>query len=186
MLPPTPLGRKPNFNIQCLRRQTSNEDLPIPGTYHQNSPPCRAQAQTNNSYDSRRSSISSGVSSASWANNQARRGRLLYAPLILVNEVGGTQAMWGDTNGSASLPASARPGWIGSGMASVAQQPRAYTTLRVPSQHSQYIEKGSADSLVESVNTLFEWCIKLPFCLKISNKDSCYLCKYSGYKNYSS
>ncbi|KAL0186523.1 hypothetical protein M9458_018193, partial [Cirrhinus mrigala] len=45
MLPPTPLGRKPNFNIQCLRRQTSNEDLPIPGTYHQNSPPCRARAQ---------------------------------------------------------------------------------------------------------------------------------------------
>uniref|UniRef100_A0A8C1PNI5 Voltage-dependent L-type calcium channel subunit alpha n=1 Tax=Cyprinus carpio TaxID=7962 RepID=A0A8C1PNI5_CYPCA len=109
MLPPTPLGRKPNFNIQCLRRQTSNEDLPIPGTYHQNSPP---------------------FSSASWANNQARRGRLLYAPLILVNEVGGTQAMWGDTNGS----------------------PRAYTTLRVPSQHSPgYIEKGSADSLVESI-----------------------------------
>uniref|UniRef100_A0A9J8BV23 Voltage-dependent L-type calcium channel subunit alpha n=1 Tax=Cyprinus carpio carpio TaxID=630221 RepID=A0A9J8BV23_CYPCA len=98
MLPPTPLGRKPNFNIQCLRRQTSNEDLPIPGTYHQNSPPCRALV--------------------SWI---ARRGRLLYAPLILVNEVGGTQ-------------------------------PRAYTTLRVPSQHSPgYIEKGSADSLVESI-----------------------------------
>uniref|UniRef100_A0A9J8DIR0 Voltage-dependent L-type calcium channel subunit alpha n=1 Tax=Cyprinus carpio carpio TaxID=630221 RepID=A0A9J8DIR0_CYPCA len=93
-------GRKPNFNIQCLRRQTSNEDLPIPGTYHQNSPPCRALAQV------------------SWI---ARRGRLLYAPLILVNEVGGTQ-------------------------------PRAYTTLRVPSQHSPgYIEKGSADSLVESI-----------------------------------
>ncbi|XP_073675197.1 voltage-dependent L-type calcium channel subunit alpha-1D [Garra rufa] len=153
MLPQTPLGRKPNFNIQCLRRQTSNEDLPIPGTYHQNSPPCRARVQqTNNSYDSRRSSISSEVSSASWANNQARRGRLLYAPLILVNEVGGTQAMWGDTNGSASLPAAARPGWIGSGMAGVTQQPRAYTTLRVPSQNSPaYLEKGSADSLVESI-----------------------------------
>ncbi|XP_059379896.1 voltage-dependent L-type calcium channel subunit alpha-1F isoform X1 [Carassius carassius] len=152
VLPPTPLGRKPNFNIQCLRRQTSNEDLPIPGTYHQNSPPCRALAQTNNSYDSRRSSISSGVSSASWANNQARRGRLLYAPLMLVDEVGGTQALWGDTNGSASLPASARPGWIGGGMAGMAQQPRAYTTLRLPSQHSTgYIEKGSADSLVESI-----------------------------------
>ncbi|XDV48611.1 hypothetical protein PO909_018001 [Leuciscus waleckii] len=152
MLPPTPLGRKPNFNIQCLKRQGSNEDLPIPGTYRQNSPPCRARIQTQNSFDSRRSSISSAVSSASWVNNQARRGRLLYAPLILVNEMGGTQAMWGDANGSASLPASARPGWIGSGMAGVAQQPRAYTTLRVPSQHSSgYIEKGSADSLVESI-----------------------------------
>uniref|UniRef100_A0A8C2Q8Z1 Voltage-dependent L-type calcium channel subunit alpha n=1 Tax=Cyprinus carpio TaxID=7962 RepID=A0A8C2Q8Z1_CYPCA len=154
MLPPTPLGRKPNFNIQCLRRQTSNEDLPIPGTYHQNSPPCRALAQVHIPQHDPYFTvyISSGVSSASWANNQARRGRLLYAPLILVNEVGGTQAMWGDTNGSASLPASARPGWIGSGMADVAQQPRAYTTLRVPSQHSPgYIEKGSADSLVESI-----------------------------------
>ncbi|XP_056102678.1 voltage-dependent L-type calcium channel subunit alpha-1F [Rhinichthys klamathensis goyatoka] len=152
MLPPTPLGRKPSFNIQCLRRQGSNEDLPIPGTYRQNSPPCRARIQTQNSFDSRRSSISSAVSSASWVNNQARRGPLLYAPLILVNEMGGTQAMWGDANGSASLPASARPGWISSGMAGVAQQPRAYTTLRVPSQHSSgYIEKGSADSLVESI-----------------------------------
>uniref|UniRef100_W5KJE1 Voltage-dependent L-type calcium channel subunit alpha n=1 Tax=Astyanax mexicanus TaxID=7994 RepID=W5KJE1_ASTMX len=38
-------GRKPSFNIQCLRRQGSNDDLPIPGTYHQNSPPCRARGQ---------------------------------------------------------------------------------------------------------------------------------------------
>lgn len=38
-------GRKASFNIQCLRRQGSNDDLPIPGTYHQNSPPCRARAQ---------------------------------------------------------------------------------------------------------------------------------------------
>ncbi|XP_051949884.1 voltage-dependent L-type calcium channel subunit alpha-1D [Xyrauchen texanus] len=154
MLPPTPAGRKPNFNIQCLGRQGSNdEDLPIPGTYHQNSPPYRARIQTHNSFDSRRSSISSEVSSASWANNQARRGRLLYAPFILVDEMGGTQAMWGDgTNGSATLPASARPGWFASGMAGAAQQPRACTTLRLPSQQSSgYIEKGSADSLVESI-----------------------------------
>ncbi len=74
---------------------------------------------------------------------------------------GGTQAMWGDTNGSASLPASARPGWIGSGMAGMAQQPRAYNTLRVPSQNtSGYMEKGSADNLVESVKALSECCIK--------------------------
>uniref|UniRef100_A0A672LU61 Voltage-dependent L-type calcium channel subunit alpha n=1 Tax=Sinocyclocheilus grahami TaxID=75366 RepID=A0A672LU61_SINGR len=32
-------GRKASFNIQCLRRQGSSDDLPIPGTYHQNSPP---------------------------------------------------------------------------------------------------------------------------------------------------
>uniref|UniRef100_A0A672M025 Voltage-dependent L-type calcium channel subunit alpha n=1 Tax=Sinocyclocheilus grahami TaxID=75366 RepID=A0A672M025_SINGR len=38
-------GRKASFNIQCLRRQGSSDDLPIPGTYHQNSPPCRARLQ---------------------------------------------------------------------------------------------------------------------------------------------
>uniref|UniRef100_A0A671LDQ4 Voltage-dependent L-type calcium channel subunit alpha n=1 Tax=Sinocyclocheilus anshuiensis TaxID=1608454 RepID=A0A671LDQ4_9TELE len=38
-------GRKASFNIQCLRRQGSSDDLPIPGTYHQNSPPCRARSQ---------------------------------------------------------------------------------------------------------------------------------------------
>ncbi|MGH0125190.1 UNVERIFIED_CONTAM: hypothetical protein FKN15_027583 [Acipenser sinensis] len=45
LLPPTPTGRKPAFNIQCLRRQGSNDDIPIPGTYHQNSPPCRTRTQ---------------------------------------------------------------------------------------------------------------------------------------------
>uniref|UniRef100_A0AAX7UWQ5 Voltage-dependent L-type calcium channel subunit alpha n=1 Tax=Astatotilapia calliptera TaxID=8154 RepID=A0AAX7UWQ5_ASTCA len=39
LLPATPTGRKPSFNIQCLRRQGSSDDLPIPGTYHPTSPP---------------------------------------------------------------------------------------------------------------------------------------------------
>uniref|UniRef100_A0AAY4E3T0 Voltage-dependent L-type calcium channel subunit alpha n=1 Tax=Denticeps clupeoides TaxID=299321 RepID=A0AAY4E3T0_9TELE len=90
--------------VCCLRRQGSSDDLPIPGTYHQNSPPCRAP---------------------SWANSGPRRGRLLYAPLILVEEEG----------------------------AGVGGPYRAYTTLRVPTQLSpHYSEKrGSADSLVEAV-----------------------------------
>uniref|UniRef100_A0AAQ6I870 Voltage-dependent L-type calcium channel subunit alpha n=1 Tax=Anabas testudineus TaxID=64144 RepID=A0AAQ6I870_ANATE len=40
-----PAGRKPSFNIQCLRRQGSSDDLPIPGTYHPTSPPRRGLAQ---------------------------------------------------------------------------------------------------------------------------------------------
>uniref|UniRef100_A0A8C1P412 Voltage-dependent L-type calcium channel subunit alpha n=1 Tax=Cyprinus carpio TaxID=7962 RepID=A0A8C1P412_CYPCA len=101
-------GRKASFNIQCLRRQGSSDDLPIPGTYHQNSPPCRAP---------------------SWANTGPQRGRLLYAPLILVEEEGA------------------------GGAGSVGQPYRAYTSLRVPTQLSpHYSEKrGSADSLVEAV-----------------------------------
>lgn len=38
-------GQKPSFTIQCLQRQGSCEDLPIPGTYHrgQKLGPSRAQ-----------------------------------------------------------------------------------------------------------------------------------------------
>uniref|UniRef100_A0A3Q2VXZ2 Voltage-dependent L-type calcium channel subunit alpha n=1 Tax=Haplochromis burtoni TaxID=8153 RepID=A0A3Q2VXZ2_HAPBU len=106
-------GRKPSFNIQCLRRQGSSDDLPIPGTYHPTSP-----------FESRHSSgRSMAASSASWANPCPRRGRLLYAPLILVEEEGTPPPY------------------------------RAYTTLRVPSHlGAPFTEKrGSADSLVEAV-----------------------------------
>ncbi|XP_066566462.1 voltage-dependent L-type calcium channel subunit alpha-1D [Amia ocellicauda] len=158
LLPATPTGRKPAFNIQCLRRQGSSDDIPIPGTYHQNSPPCRARTQTYGSYDSHcSSSRSSTASSVSWATpSHPRRGRLLYAPLILVEEDGAGGAMWGpaDKKGtSASLPASSRPGWYTGTTGSAGQQPyRAYTTLRVPGLHPHYSDKrGSADSLVEAV-----------------------------------
>uniref|UniRef100_A0A8C2L8T4 Voltage-dependent L-type calcium channel subunit alpha n=1 Tax=Cyprinus carpio TaxID=7962 RepID=A0A8C2L8T4_CYPCA len=141
-------GRKASFNIQCLRRQGSSDDLPIPGTYHQNSPPCRARSQVI-SYDSRRSSARSSTgSTASWANTGPQRGRLLYAPLILVEEEGA---------GGAGMPASVRhssSGWYSGPSTGGGGQPyRAYTSLRVPTQLSpHYSEKrGSADSLVEAV-----------------------------------
>uniref|UniRef100_A0A3P8WMC0 Voltage-dependent L-type calcium channel subunit alpha n=1 Tax=Cynoglossus semilaevis TaxID=244447 RepID=A0A3P8WMC0_CYNSE len=79
LLPATPT-RKPPFNIQCLKRQESSDELPRPGTYHPTS-------HTFSNYDSRRPSCRSASSStASWANSCPRRGRLLYAPLILVEE----------------------------------------------------------------------------------------------------
>uniref|UniRef100_A0A673XYX7 Voltage-dependent L-type calcium channel subunit alpha n=1 Tax=Salmo trutta TaxID=8032 RepID=A0A673XYX7_SALTR len=91
VLPPTPAGRKPpSFNIQCLRAQHSADDIPIPGTYERSTP-------------------GAGVSAAS-----AKRGRLLYAPLMLVDEGRGTKQVWGDrTQATSSLPAIAtRPsGW---------------------------------------------------------------------------
>uniref|UniRef100_A0A4W5KKZ2 Voltage-dependent calcium channel alpha-1 subunit IQ domain-containing protein n=1 Tax=Hucho hucho TaxID=62062 RepID=A0A4W5KKZ2_9TELE len=172
VLPPTPAGRKPpSFNIQCLRAQHSAGDIPIPGTYESNSPPCRSRL----TLDSRRSSVSS-MSSASWANNgggpagsmpgagvsatsaaAAKRGRLLYAPLMLVDEAGGTQQLWGDrTQATSSLPAVAtRPsGWYPGAptLPMPTPQNRSYTNGRVPSQISQrLIEKGSANSLVESI-----------------------------------
>uniref|UniRef100_A0A8C4SC17 Voltage-dependent L-type calcium channel subunit alpha n=1 Tax=Erpetoichthys calabaricus TaxID=27687 RepID=A0A8C4SC17_ERPCA len=107
------LCHKPAFNMQCLRRQASSDDIPIPGTYHQNSPPCRAR------------------SSHSWATSGPRRGRLLYAPLILVEEDG--SGLWGDKKSGSPY--------------------HAYTTLHVPTHLQRgYSEKrGSADSLVEAV-----------------------------------
>ncbi|KAI4904506.1 hypothetical protein NFI96_011555, partial [Prochilodus magdalenae] len=159
LLPATPTGRKPSFNIQCLRRQGSNDDLPIPGTYHQNSPPCRARSQPYGSYDSRRSSSHSSMgSTASWANPSPRRGRLLYAPLILVEDEGaagaGSVGVWDKKAGSANVPVAEHPGWYSGPSGGRTGQPyRAYTTLRVPTQLSpHYSEKrGSADSLVEAV-----------------------------------
>ncbi|XP_077463650.1 voltage-dependent L-type calcium channel subunit alpha-1D-like isoform X2 [Stigmatopora argus] len=171
LLPATPTGRKPSFNIQCLRRQGSSDDLPMPGTYHPNSPPRRGHAQTYTNYDCPPpSSRSTAASSTSWANPCPRRGRLLYAPLILVEEEGspawgrggevrqgggrggGLEDKLAGAGGGVSVTgASPTPAWYGG---QAAPPPyRAYTTLRVPSQlGAPFGEKrGSADSLVEAV-----------------------------------
>uniref|UniRef100_A0A8C0H954 Voltage-dependent L-type calcium channel subunit alpha n=1 Tax=Chelonoidis abingdonii TaxID=106734 RepID=A0A8C0H954_CHEAB len=95
LLPPTPAGRKSPFLMQCLQRQGSCEDMPIPGTYHQNAP--------------------------AWAA-PPKRGRLLYAPLLLVEE--------GELTSDLPWP--------------------PYTHLHMPSP-SYHNQRGSADSLVEAV-----------------------------------
>ncbi|XP_057255051.1 voltage-dependent L-type calcium channel subunit alpha-1F, partial [Pezoporus wallicus] len=77
LLPPTPAGRKPSFTIQCLRRQGSCEDEPIPGTYN----PARPQG-SGSSETWRR-----GSSSHAWGTAPPR-GHVLYAPLLLVEEPG--------------------------------------------------------------------------------------------------
>ncbi|XP_074787230.1 voltage-dependent L-type calcium channel subunit alpha-1F isoform X2 [Athene noctua] len=75
LLPPTPAGRKPSFTIQCLRRQGSCEDEPIPGTYN----PARAQG-----YGSSETWRSGGSSQAWAAAPPPARSHVLYAPLLLV------------------------------------------------------------------------------------------------------
>uniref|UniRef100_A0A3Q2D7H6 Voltage-dependent L-type calcium channel subunit alpha n=1 Tax=Cyprinodon variegatus TaxID=28743 RepID=A0A3Q2D7H6_CYPVA len=110
------LGRKPAFNFQCLKPQASVDDLPIPGNYHGNTSPTRSP----------------------------RRGKLIYTPMILVDEESGaSQPLWCD--GSASLPAGKRQGWYPG-------QTRTFTSVRMPPSVNQgFIDKGSADSLVESI-----------------------------------
>lgn len=110
-------------------------------------------------YDSRRSSArSSTCSTTSWANTGPRRGRLLYAPLILVEEESSAGAanvgLWDKKSSPAVPPGTVRQGWYSESSVGGGAQPyRAYTTLRVPTQLSpHYSEKrGSADSLVEAV-----------------------------------
>uniref|UniRef100_A0AAQ4NUN3 Voltage-dependent calcium channel alpha-1 subunit IQ domain-containing protein n=1 Tax=Gasterosteus aculeatus aculeatus TaxID=481459 RepID=A0AAQ4NUN3_GASAC len=125
-------GQKPSFNLQCLRPQSSVDNLPIPGTFRGAAPPLRSHIHR--SLDSRPGSASS-VSSASW---------LVYTPMILVDEAtGNSQPLWSD--GSASLPVGARaPGWYPG-------QTRTFTSMRMPPVGQGFVDKGSADSLVESI-----------------------------------
>ncbi|ERE64226.1 voltage-dependent L-type calcium channel subunit alpha-1F [Cricetulus griseus] len=105
-------GRKPSFTIQCLQRQGSCEDLPIPGTYHRGRPSGPGRAQ------------------GSWAA-PPQKGRLLYAPLLLVEEA-----------------------TVGEGYLNKLSAPlRTFACLQVPGAHSDpsYRKRGSADSLVEAV-----------------------------------
>ncbi|XP_076597235.1 voltage-dependent L-type calcium channel subunit alpha-1D-like [Chaetodon auriga] len=157
LLPAIPRGRTPAFNFRCLKPQSSVDNhLPIPGTYRGNTPPSRSRLQTQHSLDSRPSSVSS-MSSTSWGNTVAagatpvpgtmnpsgRRGKLIYTPMILVDSATGTsQPLWSD--GSASLPAGNRPGWYPG-------QTKTFTSMRVPPVNQGFIDKGSADSLVESI-----------------------------------
>ncbi|KAM8792366.1 LOW QUALITY PROTEIN: voltage-dependent L-type calcium channel subunit alpha-1F-like [Eudromia elegans] len=127
LLPPTPTGRKPSFTIQCLRRQGSCEDEPIPGTYNPSGPPGPARPQGYGSSETWRL----GGSSHAWAAAPAR-GRLLYAPLILVE---------GGPGGS--LPPLSR--WF------VGERgPPGPLRLR-PCGAGASLARGSADSLVEAV-----------------------------------
>lgn len=71
---------------------------------------------------------------------------MLYTPMILVDEASGSsQPLWSDA--TASLPAGTRPGWY------PGAQSRTFTSVRVPAASQGFVNKGSADSLVESVST---------------------------------
>uniref|UniRef100_A0A8D3DIM2 Voltage-dependent L-type calcium channel subunit alpha n=1 Tax=Scophthalmus maximus TaxID=52904 RepID=A0A8D3DIM2_SCOMX len=125
-----PSGRKPSFNIQCLRRQGSSDDLPIPGTYHPTSPPRRTRTQQAHMYPP--------CSSVKYNPTQPH----LLPPQTFSNY---ESHLSSDRSVAASSASWANP--------SPPPPYRAYTTLRVPSQlGAQFTEKrGSADSLVEAV-----------------------------------
>lgn len=133
--------------MQCLQRQGSSEDTPIPGTYHQNVPARRLLPQDYSSTASWHStSRPPGASSQAWAA-PPKRGRLLYAPLLLVEEDGLTVGGWPEKSSSRSLPAPSRTRW---GTPEPALPWPAYAHLRVPGPGYRD-QRGSADSLVEAV-----------------------------------
>ncbi|KAL3059582.1 hypothetical protein OYC64_014234 [Pagothenia borchgrevinki] len=153
ILPALPKGRKPSFNVQCLQPQSSMDDVPISG-YHSNIGPPRAQIQSVHSLER-----TGAMSSASWVNTatagppphpgmiapSGRRGKLIYTPMLRMDQASGrSQPMWSD--GSASLPAASRAaaGWYPG-------QTRTLGSVRMPPVSHRYLEKGSADSLVESI-----------------------------------
>ncbi|KAM9258626.1 LOW QUALITY PROTEIN: voltage-dependent L-type calcium channel subunit alpha-1F [Morus bassanus] len=132
LLPPTPAGRKPSFTIQCLRRQGSCEDEPIPGTYNPSGP---VRPQGYGSSETWRL----GGSSHAWATAPTR-GHVLYAPLILVE---GGPPPGGGGGGGGSLPPLSR--WfLGD------HGPPGPLRLR-PCSPRDTLARGSADSLVEAV-----------------------------------
>uniref|UniRef100_A0A8C0HER8 Voltage-dependent L-type calcium channel subunit alpha n=1 Tax=Chelonoidis abingdonii TaxID=106734 RepID=A0A8C0HER8_CHEAB len=133
-----PARRKSPFLMQCLQRQGSCEDMPIPGTYHQNAP---ARAASWHS-----TSRPPGDSSQAWAA-PPKRGRLLYAPLLLVEEGELTVRGWGEKSSSWSLPPRSRTRW-GAHESDLPWPPYTHLHMPSPSYHNQ---RGSADSLVEAV-----------------------------------
>lgn len=87
-------------------------------------------------------------SSQSWAT-PPKRGRLLYAPLILVEEEGVPGYSW--EKNSSSLPPISQAHWYRNEAELTCH---TYGSLKVPSplRHSSGDRSGSADSLVEAVS----------------------------------
>uniref|UniRef100_A0A8C6WIV4 Voltage-dependent L-type calcium channel subunit alpha n=1 Tax=Neogobius melanostomus TaxID=47308 RepID=A0A8C6WIV4_9GOBI len=106
------LGRKPAFNFQCLRPQSSVDDMPIPGTYQGNISTSRAQVN---------SSTPHAPGGRDDRQHKASLGR-----------------------GISQSPSKERP-WV------VSQSDTDPHQLKGPPVSQSFIDKGSADSLVESI-----------------------------------
>uniref|UniRef100_A0A3Q4GRX9 Voltage-dependent L-type calcium channel subunit alpha n=1 Tax=Neolamprologus brichardi TaxID=32507 RepID=A0A3Q4GRX9_NEOBR len=156
LLPATPTGRKPSFNIQCLRRQGSSDDLPIPGTYHPTSPPRRTRAQVKHtaSTHTHKSLFFSEIKHVPLLSKRSTTSSLVTPPIICAFVPSNSVCMLLGRE-QASRPVCVHAPCLNVSRDCVAAPPpyRAYTTLRVPSHlGAPFTEKrGSADSLVEAV-----------------------------------
>ncbi|XP_013916144.1 PREDICTED: voltage-dependent L-type calcium channel subunit alpha-1D-like isoform X3 [Thamnophis sirtalis] len=152
LLPPTPTSnRRSSFNFECLRRQSSHDELPPSPTFHQRTalPLHLMQQQVMAVAGLDATKVhrhSPSRSTRSWATPPNRDRTLYYTPLIQVDQPDSTGYMNG------SLPSLHRSSWY-TDDPDIAYRTFTPANLTVPSdfRHKYSDKQRSADSLVEAV-----------------------------------
>ncbi|XP_070594614.1 voltage-dependent L-type calcium channel subunit alpha-1D isoform X2 [Erythrolamprus reginae] len=152
LLPPTPTpNRRSSFNFECLRRQSSHDELPPSPTFHQRTalPLHLMQQQVMAVAGLDATKVhrhSPSRSTRSWATPPNRDRTLCYTPLIQVDQPDSTEYMNG------SLPSLHRSSWY-TDDPDIAYRTFTPANLTVPSdfRHKYSDKQRSADSLVEAV-----------------------------------
>ncbi|XP_070793069.1 voltage-dependent L-type calcium channel subunit alpha-1D isoform X1 [Pituophis catenifer annectens] len=152
LLPPTPTSnRRSSFNFECLRRQSSHDELPPSPTFHQRTalPLHLMQQQVMAVAGLDATKVhrhSPSRSTRSWATPPNRDRTLYYTPLIQVDQPDSTEYMNG------SLPSLHRSSWY-TDDPDIAYRTFTPANLTVPSdfRHKYSDKQRSADSLVEAV-----------------------------------
>uniref|UniRef100_A0A8C5R6D1 Voltage-dependent L-type calcium channel subunit alpha n=1 Tax=Leptobrachium leishanense TaxID=445787 RepID=A0A8C5R6D1_9ANUR len=158
LLPPTPpSNRRSSFNFECLRRQDSQDDLPLPSAFHHRAALplhlMQQQIMAVAGLDSSKAQKHSPCrSTRSWAtppatpNNRDRTP--FYTPLIRVDRAESKEQM----NMNGSLPSLQRSSWY-TDDSDTSYRTFPQSNLTVPddfrNKHSD--KQRSADSLVEAV-----------------------------------
>uniref|UniRef100_A0A670HXQ1 Voltage-dependent L-type calcium channel subunit alpha n=1 Tax=Podarcis muralis TaxID=64176 RepID=A0A670HXQ1_PODMU len=156
LLPPTPTpNRRSSFNFECLRRQSSQDEIPLSPTFHHRTALplhlMQQQVMAVAGLDATKAHRHSpSRSTRSWATPPAtppNRDRTpYYTPLIQVDQAESTEHMNG------SLPSLHRSSWY-TDDPDIAYRTFTPANLTVPSdfRHKHSDKQRSADSLVEAV-----------------------------------
>ncbi|PKU35123.1 voltage-dependent l-type calcium channel subunit hypothetical protein [Limosa lapponica baueri] len=156
LLPPTPTpNRRSSFNFECLRRQSSQDEIPLsPNFHHRTALPLHLMQQQVMAVagldSSKAHKHSPSRSTRSWATPPAtppNRDRTpYYTPLIQVDRAESTEHMNG------SLPSLHRSSWY-TDDPDISYRTFTPANLTVPNdfRHKHSDKQRSADSLVEAV-----------------------------------
>uniref|UniRef100_A0A8C8BNX2 Voltage-dependent L-type calcium channel subunit alpha n=1 Tax=Otus sunia TaxID=257818 RepID=A0A8C8BNX2_9STRI len=155
LLPPTPTpNRRSSFNFECLRRQSSQDDIPLSPNFHRTALPLHLMQQQVMAVagldSSKAHKHSPSRSTRSWATPPAtppNRDRTpYYTPLIQVDRAESTEHMNG------SLPSLHRSSWY-TDDPDISYRTFTPANLTVPNdlRHKHSDKQRSADSLVEAV-----------------------------------